>query len=72
MLPSPNAIKAITAAAPMMMPSTERQERSLCASKLRAAVHRLCRPLALANQGLSASTGERAINAIDSMSWNMV
>ena len=45
MLPSPKAISAMTAAVPMMMPSTDRKARSLCSQRLRRARTRLRRPL---------------------------
>ncbi len=45
MLPLPNAIMAMTAAVPMMMPSTERMERSLCSHRLRRASTKLLRHL---------------------------
>ena len=35
--PSPKAISAMTAAVPMMMPSTDRNARSLCSHRLRTA-----------------------------------
>src|SRR5437764_8190684 len=41
MLPSPKAISEITAAVPMMMPSTDRKARSLCSHRLRAASTKL-------------------------------
>src|SRR5262249_40760793 len=37
MLPLPKAIRAMTADVPMMMPSTDRMERSLCSQRLRRA-----------------------------------
>ncbi len=45
MLPLPNAIRAMTAAVPMMMPSTDRIERSLCSQRLRRASTKLLRHL---------------------------
>src|SRR3989442_151287 len=41
MLPSPNDISEMTAAVPMMMPSTDRKARSLCSHRLRTASTKL-------------------------------
>ena len=43
MLPLPKPISVMTAAMPMMMPSTERMERSLCSQRLRKASTKLLR-----------------------------
>ncbi len=51
MLPSPKAIRAITAPVPMMMPSTDRKARSLCSHRLRVARTKLRRPLSLPKIG---------------------
>ena len=55
MLPLPKAIRAMTAAVPMMMPSTESMDRSLCSHRLRRARMKLLRHL-------TQSTATRAEN----------
>src|SRR5476649_2255519 len=45
MLPSPKPISVMTEAVPMMMPSTDRNERSLCSQRLRTAKMKLRRDL---------------------------
>ncbi len=45
MLPSPNAITVMTAAVPMMMPSTESIDRRLCSYRLRIASTKRARDL---------------------------
>ena len=50
MLPSPKAIRAMTAAVPMMMPSTERMARSLCSQRLRKASDQRAPALVLEQQ----------------------
>ena len=45
MLPSPKAISAITAAVPMMMPSTDRNARVLVQPQAAQGQHKARRPL---------------------------
>ncbi len=49
MVPSPKDISAMTAAVPMMMPSTESMARNLCSHRLRRARARVRRPLSVYN-----------------------
>ena len=59
MLPLPNAIKAITDAVPMMIPSTDRMERSLCSQRLRKASTKLLRPFTQAAERFARAAVDR-------------
>src|SRR5437016_3302832 len=63
MVPSPNAISVMTAPVPMMMPRTDRNERSLCSQRLRSASAKLRRDLSQNNRSRLAASNRMVITS---------